>query len=73
VDIAGAIASWRASWRRTHNPEDAVGRVLALPWPDQDDVEVAFTEWLAAYREAVEAWSQLSNEAQVRLVQPTRS
>ncbi|MDA0352312.1 MAG: hypothetical protein O3A10_08885 [Chloroflexi bacterium] len=73
VDVAGAMAYWRASWRQTHDPDAAVAKVLSQPWPDREDVERAFEDWLASYHAALEAWVQLSSEAQLRLVQPTRS
>ncbi len=71
VDVAGAMASWRASWRQTHDPELAVSRVLEQPWPERDDVEQVFQEWLAAYREAIAVWTTLSTESKLRLSEPT--
>jgi hypothetical protein len=73
VDVAGAMAYWRASWRQTRDPDAAVAQVLDQTWPDRADVERAFREWLDAYHEALEAWGLLSSEAQLRLVQPTRT
>jgi hypothetical protein len=73
VDVAGAIAYWRASWRQTRDPDAAVALVLDQPWPDRDDIERAFREWLHAYHAALDAWGLLSSESQLRLVQPTRS
>ncbi len=72
VDVAGAMAYWRASWRRTNDPEAAVARVIAQPWPDHDDIVSAFEEWLTAYREAVRVWTQLPPEVQLRLIEPTQ-
>ena len=72
VDVAGAMASWRASWRRATDPESAVACVVSLPWPDHATVESAFDEWLAAYHEAIESWGRLPAAAQLRFNQPTR-
>lgn len=72
VDLAGAIAYWRASWRRTNDPEAAVARVLGQPWPDHGDIVAAFEEWLTTYREAIRVWAQLPTEAQLRLNEPTQ-
>lgn len=73
VELAGAMAYWRASWRQTGDPDSAVARVLAQPWPDREDLESAFHDWLAAYHDAIDAWGLLPAEAQLRLAQPTRS
>lgn len=72
VDLAGAMAYWRASWRRTNDPEAAVARVIGQPWPDHADIVAAFEEWLEVYREALRVWAQLPVEAQLRLVEPTQ-
>jgi len=72
VDLAGAMAYWRASWRRTNDPEAAVARVLGQPWPDHSDIVATFEEWLLAYREAIRLWGELPAEAQLRLNQPTQ-
>ena len=56
VDVAGAMASWRASWRRGLDPEASAALVVSQSWPDQSDIETAFTEWLAAYHDALDAW-----------------
>ena len=66
------MASWRASWRKTHDPELAVSRILEQPWPEHDDIEPVFQEWLGAYREAIEVWTTLPTEAKLRLSEPTR-
>lgn len=73
VDVAGAMAYWRASWRQTHDPDAAVAQVLDQSWPERADIEQAFNDWLGSYHDALDAWGQLSTEAQLRLVQPTRS
>jgi len=73
MDIAGTIASWRANWQRTRDPDAAVAQVLNQPWPGQDDVERTFEEWLEAYHAAIEAWSALSGDAQLRVAPPTGS
>jgi hypothetical protein len=73
VDVAGAMAFWRASWRQTHDPEAAVRQVLAQRWPARGEIERAFEAWLTAYRDAVDSWGMLPSEAQLRLEQPSRS
>ena len=72
VDIAGAMAFWRASWRRSTDPESAVTRVISQAWPDQAQIEAAFEEWLAAYYNAVSARGRLPAEAQLRLNEPSQ-
>lgn len=72
VDLAGAMAYWRASWRRTNDPEAAIAQVTAQPWPDRADIIEAFNEWLDVYREAVRLWTELPAEAQIRLNEPTQ-
>ena len=72
VDVAGAMAYWRASWRRTNDPEAAIARVVGQPWPDQADIRAAFDEWVAAYRDALQAWGRLPAEARLRLNEPTQ-
>ena len=73
VDVAGAMAYWRASWRQTRDPEAALVQVLDQSWLEREDLEAAFHDWLTQYHAALKAWGQLSSEAQLRLVQPTRS